>query len=62
MPDIDARETERIAELARLLGAPIQDEHLAEVAAAWRLMAPHRAVVAAAPLDALSEPAALFRP
>jgi hypothetical protein len=62
MPDTDAREAEGVAALARMLGVPVRAEHLADVAAAWRLMAPHRDTVAAVDLDARSEPAALFRP
>jgi hypothetical protein len=62
MPDTDAREAEGIAALAQILGVPVRTEHLAEVAAAWRLMAPHRECVAAVDLDPRSEPASLFRP
>jgi hypothetical protein len=48
--------------LAVQFGIPIPPEHVAEAAAAWRLMAPHQERVRAAELDAASEPAALFRP
>jgi hypothetical protein len=48
--------------LAVQFGAPIPPEHVAEAAAAWRLMAPHLERVRAAELAVTSEPAALFRP
>ncbi len=48
--------------LAELFAAPIPDAHLAEAAAAWRLMAPHLERVRAADLGQDLEPAALFRP
>jgi hypothetical protein len=62
VPDSDAREVEGVAALARTLGVPVRTEHLAEVAWAWRLMAPHRECVAAVDLEPRTEPAALFRP
>jgi len=40
----------------------INPDHLAEVAQAWAMMAPHRALVAAAPLAPQDEPAGVFRP
>lgn len=48
--------------LAVQFGVPIPPEHVAEAAAAWRLMAPHLERVGAADLAVTSEPAALFRP
>lgn len=48
--------------LAELIGAPLPPEHVAETAAAWRLMAPHLQRVNAADLGQGIEPAALFRP
>ena len=48
--------------LAEQFGAPLPPEHLAEIAAAWRLMAPHLQRVRAADLGQSIEPAALFRP
>lgn len=53
---------EGLARLAEALGLAVRDEHLAEVAVYWRLMAPHRERVAAFHLDSHDEPAALFRP
>jgi hypothetical protein len=60
MPEDTAEET--VANLAEALGSPLPLEHLAEVAASWRLMAPHLARVRAAELEAELEPASLFRP
>ena len=51
-----------VAKLAEALGVALRDEHLAEVAIYWRLMAPHRERVAAFDLGPHDEPAALFRP
>jgi hypothetical protein len=51
-----------VSVLAAQFGTPIAPEHLAEAAAAWRLMAPHLARVRAAVLAAEIEPASLFRP
>jgi hypothetical protein len=48
--------------LAELFEFPVPAQHLAEVAAAWRLMAPHLDRVRAADLAADLEPAALYRP
>jgi len=48
--------------LAELFEVPIAPQHLAETAAAWRLMAPHLERVRAADLGQELEPAALFRP
>ncbi len=48
--------------LAALIGVAILPEHLAEVAAALRLMAPHVDRVRAAQLGPEVEPASLFRP
>ena len=48
--------------LAEQLGTPVPPPHLAETAAAWRLMAPHLERVRAAELAPDLEPAALFRP
>jgi hypothetical protein len=48
--------------LAALYEVPIPEQHLAEAAAAWRLMAPHLERVRAADLGPDLEPAALFRP
>ena len=55
-------DVEEVARLAQVLGVSVRDEHLAEVAVYWRLMAPHREQVAAFGLDPHDEPAALFRP
>jgi hypothetical protein len=55
-------EVEAVAELAEILGVVVRDEHLSEVAACWRLMAPHREQVRAFALAPDDEPAALFRP
>ncbi|MEO6379390.1 MAG: hypothetical protein ABIO37_15315 [Caulobacteraceae bacterium] len=60
MPGDEAEETVRV--LAREYGVTIQAEHLGEVAAAWRLMAPHLDRVRAADLGPELEPASLFRP
>jgi hypothetical protein len=51
-----------VARLAEALGVAVRDEHLAEVATYWRLMAPHRERVTAFDLGPHDEPAALFRP
>lgn len=48
--------------LAEALDAPLRLEHLADVAAAWRLMRPHIDRVRAATLAPTEEPASLFRP
>ncbi|HEY3696232.1 hypothetical protein [Phenylobacterium sp.] len=48
--------------LAEHFGEPLPAEHLAETAAAWRLMAPHLQQIRAAELGQDIEPAALFRP
>ena len=53
---------ELVASLAKQLGSPLASEHLAEVASAWRLMAPHVERVRNAELPPALEPAALFRP
>ena len=60
MTDEEAQSAVRI--LAEQFGAAIRPEHLAETAAAWRLMAPHLARVRQARLAPDQEPAALFRP
>ena len=60
MPGDEVEETVRV--LARELGVAIQPEHLGEVAAAWRLMAPHLELVWSADLGPDLEPASLFRP
>lgn len=51
-----------VLSLAGAFGAPLRPEHLAEVAAAWRLMRPHLDRVRAADLAPAEEPASLFRP
>ena len=48
--------------LAQAFDTPLRPEHLAEVAAAWRLMRPHLERVRAAGLASTDEPASLFRP
>jgi hypothetical protein len=48
--------------LAEAFDMPLRPGHLAEVAAAWRLMRPHLDRVRAAGLAHTQEPAALFRP
>ena len=48
--------------LAEAFDTPLRPEHLAEVAAAWRLMRPHLERVRAAGLAPTDEPASLFRP
>ena len=48
--------------LAELFDVAIPPQHLAETAAAWRLMAPHLERVRTADLGPELEPAALFRP
>ena len=60
MPGDEAEEVVRV--LAREFGINIQTKHLGEVAAAWRLMAPHLERVRAADLGPDLEPASLFRP
>ena len=55
-------DVEGVARLAEALGFAVRDEHLAEIAVYWRLMAPHRERVAAFGLEPHDEPAALFRP
>ncbi len=52
----------QVRQLAEAFDAPIRPEHLAEVAAAWRLMRPHLERVRSAELPPTDEPAALFRP
>jgi hypothetical protein len=51
-----------VLELAAFMGVALRPEHVVEVAAAWGLMEPHRALVQAAALGPEDEPAALFRP
>ena len=60
MSEDEAEATVRV--LAEAFGWPIRPEHLAETAAAWRLMAPHLARVRQARLASDQEPAAIFRP
>ncbi len=48
--------------LARHLEVVLRPEHLAETAAAWRLMAPHLDRVRRTALGPAAEPASLFRP
>ena len=60
MPGVEAEEVVRV--LAREFGITIQAEHLGEVAAAWRLMAPHLERVRGVDLGPELEPASLFRP
>lgn len=55
-------DVETVARLAEALSVAVRDEYLAEVAIHWRLIAPHRARVAAFSLEPYDEPAALFRP
>ena len=55
-------EEETVAVLAGRLGVVVPPEFLAEVAAAWRLMAPHLERVRDAELGPEAEPASLFRP
>jgi hypothetical protein len=51
-----------VSALAAAFDAPLRPEHVAEVAAAWRLMRPHLDRVRAAGLAHKEEPASLFRP
>jgi hypothetical protein len=51
-----------VLSLAEAVDAPLRPEHLAEVAAAWRLMRPHLDRVRAADLASTEEPASFFRP
>jgi hypothetical protein len=62
MTDGEDADAEAVAVLAKLLGVAVRKEHLQEVARYWRLMAPHRALVAGVRLAPEAEPAALFRP
>jgi hypothetical protein len=62
MADSQELETGTVATLAEILGVPLRPEHVREVATAWRMMAAHRAVLAAETLGATAEPAALFEP
>lgn len=62
MPDPDDPDIEAIRRLSQTLGVAVRPEHLGEVAACWRMMAPHRALIAAATVDLDDEPAPLFRP
>jgi hypothetical protein len=62
MADSQDLEAEGVVALAAILGVALREEHVPEVARAWRMMAPHRALVAAETLDPCAEPAALFRP
>jgi hypothetical protein len=62
MADGQVLEARVVVALAELLGAPLRPEHVLEVAAAWRMMTPHRDLVAAQALGPTAEPAALFKP
>jgi hypothetical protein len=62
MPDRDDPDSEAIRRLSEALGVAVRPEHLREVAVCWRMMAPHRALIAAAAVDLDDEPAPLFRP
>jgi hypothetical protein len=62
MADGRAFQAEAVVALAELLGVPLRPEHVDDVALAWRMMAPHRALVTAQALGPTAEPAALFEP
>jgi hypothetical protein len=59
---MSAEDEEAARVMAAMMGAAILPEHLDEVAAALRLMAPHLERVRAADLGPEAEPASLFRP
>jgi hypothetical protein len=62
MPNEEDDPAPDIATLARVLGLGVRPEHLQEVALAWALMAPHRAMVMGTELGPADEPAPVFWP
>ena len=58
----DGDDVAAVRALASAFGLALREEHLGEVAAAWRLMQPHLRCVRDAELAPEEEPAALFRP
>ena len=62
MTESGGSDPQAVRALAEALGVAINPDHLAEVAQAWAMMAPHRALITAAPLGPQDEPAGVFRP
>jgi len=58
----DGDDAASVRALAQLFNLPLQDVHVPEAAAAWRMMQPHLARVRASELAPDDEPASLFRP
>ena len=58
----DGDDAAAVRALAAVFGLALREQHVAEVAAAWRLMQPHLAKVRDIELAPDEEPAAFFRP